>query len=728
MMAAVALLVFAAVGAAMKTHEVSNVSAFKELFAAQKSMTCAEMNRARVDDLKGDLTQSNGFDAVFYKGCIKFVKTNGDGKHSAARQTEGLGSACKKGMFDGKNSALAKVDPSKLAAECDRAVNQMDMQMRLLGPDAFKSDEDFCAVFVDLVLPIDEEPECMRFVEDVSHEHSGFAGVAHHWPHIVYEKHFDEAFMRVCLEDKKLEKEEEGRDVQFGAGVEECRLTLERVMATNWTHYKRLSDFFAVACPVMGMPLPEPNEENFDPMASTKRSLTAQMFQRASRKVLAKHGNTSSTAKLFGKKKEPFSALQLMHDLDDLEGSVSAKSPRRRRLNTNQKVCCSSKAYNWEIGVSAGSTITVSGSVSLAAGGFNGWHGDTCYFKTSNIHEVCINWDFGVDMDGPFEIDASVAHGSFKSYGDMLGESSYIGANGCFIFCIGGSTIYNLQGQHIGHTVEFGLGFPGVDFEGGICTCAKNGNEQPRTYRNLKPNCPSGCFPSDATVDTPHGKKMMHELKVGDQVLAINDAGEPFFDEIYFFGHADHKAMSPMVQLQIQELDSNSSVQLNLSPDHFLHKCPLNSPCLWKDAEAAYSATILQDAYVWTASGSHLKLSRVLLTSMVPKEGLFNPYTLSGNIVVNGVAASAHSSWILDQLIPATLTKYVPALYQSIFVVGRWIYKIFGSHAADVIGVNNPQEHTPWSAYAVALSSIFVASCPFVGAVFLKSLSNKLKD
>ena len=45
----------------------------------------------------------------------------------------------------------------------------------------------------------------------------------------------------------------------------------------------------------------------------------------------------------------------------------------------------------------------------------------------------------------------------------------------------------------------------------------------------------------------------MHQLQVGDHVLAVNDAGEAFFDEIYFFGHADHKAMSPMVQLQIQD-------------------------------------------------------------------------------------------------------------------------------------------------------------------------------
>ena len=353
-----------------------------------------------------------------------------------------------------------------------------------------------------------------------------------------------------ALEEKKLDEEEAGRDAVFGVGADECRLILERVMATQWGHYKRLSSFFAVACPVMGMPLPDPSGKTFDPMTGTKRAMAVQMFHRASHLVLAKHGNTSETAKLFASKRKPFSAVQLVHELDDLETSVSAKSPRRWRLNENQKSCCSGKAYNWEVGAAVGAGITASGSVSLSAGGFNGWEHDTCYFKTANVHEVCLDWDFGFDMDGPLEVEASVARGFFKSYNDMLLESAYVGGSACFILCVGGSVITNLQGQHIGETLEFGFGLPGVDFEGGVCTCTNMGNTYTKTFYGLKPNCPPGCFPEDASVD---GKKKMHQLQVGDRVLAVNDAGEAFFDEIYFFGHAEHKAMSPMVQLQIQD-------------------------------------------------------------------------------------------------------------------------------------------------------------------------------
>ena len=46
--------------------------------------------------------------------------------------------------------------------------------------------------------------------------------------------------------------------------------------------------------------------------------------------------------------------------------------------------------------------------------------------------------------------------------------------------------------------------------------------------------------------------------------------------------------------------------------------------------------------------GAAFKASPVKSTKETTKSGLFNPYTLSGSIVVDGVAASCHSSWILD--------------------------------------------------------------------------------
>ena len=69
------------------------------------------------------------------------------------------------------------------------------------------------------------------------------------------------------------------------------------------------------------------------------------------------------------------------------------------------------------------------------------------------------------------------------------------------------------------------------------------------------------------------------------------------------------------------------------------------------------------------------------------KRGLYNPYTLSGTIVVDGVAASCHSSWILDGVLPP---RVAAVAYQRLFVVPRLAYKFLGPRGMDqVFGVGN---------------------------------------
>ena len=73
-------------------------------------------------------------------------------------------------------------------------------------------------------------------------------------------------------------------------------------------------------------------------------------------------------------------------------------------------------------------------------------------------------------------------------------------------------------------------------------------------------------------------------------------------------------------------------------------------------------------------------------------KGVFNPYTLTGNIIVDGVVASAHSDWLLDDFCPRRCTGWLPAVYQALFVPGRLLYRALGTVAADVLDVNNPQK------------------------------------
>lgn len=58
-------------------------------------------------------------------------------------------------------------------------------------------------------------------------------------------------------------------------------------------------------------------------------------------------------------------------------------------------------------------------------------------------------------------------------------------------------------------------------------------------------------------------------------------------------------------------------------------------------------------------------IGQVTRVSSRIKQGLFNPFTLSGTIVVNGVVASVHSEWLLDDLVTSPeYSRYLPIFYQ----------------------------------------------------------------
>ena len=106
-----------------------------------------------------------------------------------------------------------------------------------------------------------------------------------------------------------------------------------------------------------------------------------------------------------------------------------------------------------------------------------------------------------------------------------------------------------------------------------------------------------------------------------------------------------------------------------------------------------------------------LGVKQVLSVGRLVSKGAFNPYTLSGSIVVDGVAASVHSEWVLDAFMPETWQRWLPAVYQGLFFPGRVLYGVAGSQAADALDMNNPQR-TPdghGQKFMVAVGSILVA-------------------
>jgi hypothetical protein len=72
------------------------------------------------------------------------------------------------------------------------------------------------------------------------------------------------------------------------------------------------------------------------------------------------------------------------------------------------------------------------------------------------------------------------------------------------------------------------------------------------------------------------------------------------------------------------------------------------------------------------------QLEAIVAKSLVAGAGLFNPYTLSGSIVVDGVAASSHSSSALDGLFELAGVS-IPRGYQAAFAPVRALYRALGA-------------------------------------------------
>ncbi|XP_024534947.1 uncharacterized protein LOC9658011 [Selaginella moellendorffii] len=184
--------------------------------------------------------------------------------------------------------------------------------------------------------------------------------------------------------------------------------------------------------------------------------------------------------------------------------------------------------------------------------------------------------------------------------------------------------------------------------------------------------CVSACFPGDATVQTSTGEtKMMSQLQIGDKVGTLKN-GRLEFSEIYAFGHRDLEQKSDFVNLELSH-----SKTLELSRLHFV-------PTLLKAGGVEFKRA--QDVLVGDVLTASSPTNNSIMTpfpvtriSIVTKPGLYNPLTLQGTIVVNGVAASVHSEWFLDALFDALgLTVYLPAAYQAILSPARLLYTLLG--------------------------------------------------
>lgn len=141
------------------------------------------------------------------------------------------------------------------------------------------------------------------------------------------------------------------------------------------------------------------------------------------------------------------------------------------------------------------------------------------------------------------------------------------------------------------------------------------------------------CFPATAMVTLEDGStKAMADLTVGDKVHVGN--GE--FSEVFYFSTQMAETSSQFVKL------TTSDGELLLTAGHYLYVNGVLAPA--STAKAGDSLTL--------ANGASAKISAVG-TAYAP--GLYNPHTMTGDIVVDGFLTSTYTDAVHPTLAHAVL-------------------------------------------------------------------------
>lgn len=144
------------------------------------------------------------------------------------------------------------------------------------------------------------------------------------------------------------------------------------------------------------------------------------------------------------------------------------------------------------------------------------------------------------------------------------------------------------------------------------------------------------CFPGSAIVDLEQGgTKYMRDLKIGDRVRV----GPSEFSEVFMFSHND-----TIIETSFIEIRTPSNVTLVLTRGHYLYS----------DGELVKAKNFRVGNHIVVVS---LRRSEpVAAIRYITGKGLFNPHTIQGDIVVNGVLASTFTDALRPGIAKLLLT------------------------------------------------------------------------
>lgn len=147
----------------------------------------------------------------------------------------------------------------------------------------------------------------------------------------------------------------------------------------------------------------------------------------------------------------------------------------------------------------------------------------------------------------------------------------------------------------------------------------------------------SSCFPADATVTLESGAVIrMDALHVGDRVAVGGGA----FSDVYLWTHRDAVATPLLVRLT-----TAGGASLRLTPGHLVYVAAVAGSATTAAPPRLVAAAhvAIGDALVLDGPTAAVNSSTAVVVVAVAREvgvGLYNPQTLDGSIVVDGIRCS----------------------------------------------------------------------------------------
>ena len=185
---------------------------------------------------------------------------------------------------------------------------------------------------------------------------------------------------------------------------------------------------------------------------------------------------------------------------------------------------------------------------------------------------------------------------------------------------------------------------------------------------------PPTCFPAGSIVNTTTGSEFIENLNIGDKVLSVNSyTGELEYSDIYMYGRKIKEVEADFITLYTD----NSELEISASGDHFLYV----GDNVTKSGNDNFNGAILKRFKNVIVGKDYIFDARMNKYLVIKKDnkkmnGLYSPYTLNGNIIVNGIISSCYSHSIFDHLLISEnqYDSYLPGIYQMCFAPLRWIY------------------------------------------------------